>query len=191
MNRSVCPSEPKSLKSRAFRSRLPRGACPYSVSPPLCSSAAMMLVSNVLYRWAESKINLTCVPQQRTDAANFLSLGGCASKKSLIAFCPVRLVSSGVVPNTFPQKHTRQLIPLHVQISPCASCVCFPSLSHSDAHCVVLRKFHGGVADAGEEREPRRAQMKRNCRSRPSCSLSLAPVSCDEPWQAAWPVSLR
>ena len=31
----------------------------------------------------------SCTRQQRTAAANFLSLGGCASRKSLVAVCPV------------------------------------------------------------------------------------------------------
>ena len=36
-------------RSRASRSRLPRGACPYSLSLPLCSNAVIVLFPNVLY----------------------------------------------------------------------------------------------------------------------------------------------
>ena len=174
INRSVCRSGLPSFwsKSRACRPRLPRGACPHILSPPLCSRAAMMLVSKLLYPWAESKINVDVC-----SSPSFLHATTADSGCQLLVFgwmCVKELFDSGVRPNPFPQKHTRQVIPLRDKIFP----VCeLRVLSESAAATHTTWPFGRFTAEkqmllrcatSRAFRRPRCVLMKRSCRSRSS-----------------------
>ena len=119
----------------------------------------------------------SCIRQQGTAAANFLSLGGCASRKSLVA-----------VPNMFPQRRIRQVIPPRVQTF--LLCDCALRASAAATHTAWSFRCCRGARYlshfVGQDVHRKREVVVRDH----PCSLPLSHLCCGELWQAARQLSV-